>query len=265
MNYSVDAEDFLKFISQRTEILRDCAELIRAGVRDYNPTSDKAASPYALPRELFAAFLKIVLFFVGAGSYASQLPSAETSGKKIEGTPSSYQYLEIFSTAASNLMNDAKMNLIAMVRTGLHVGDAHGPVEVEELLAIIVTNMENDLRLHSQTNLIDMYSEYISRLQMEIQEYPSRRVLQDLNHVSEELQIVKNFLRDRISWLREWMDIGYRSGGSGIAPRNKILERALITTISMRNEALKELQEQVEALRTQVPFEFPSFSFQNQS
>lgn len=141
--------------------LYSVADSIHAGLAEPNPLDLNSKDfKYILDPDFIEAFDLTVLFLLCAGIHAQQMPK-DITGAPLQGNVS--LPLVLFRskrTRAKHLLMEAQARFI----TDYSAKFAYGPIAGEELLAIIVSQLETDLKIHGHRHLIKMYKEYVTML-----------------------------------------------------------------------------------------------------
>lgn len=177
MPFSVASKEYLNSLNCAIdELLHDGARQILAGIKESTDVGTTTLD-YTLPAELVHAFAETVTFLLFAGVRATQMPT-DMRGEPNDSVASALPTWKFWGKkdSAQELMNDGRLKLISMLTTGFDISDTYGQaVQVEDLLALMVSKLESGLYLHNEHwSLVDMYNEYIIKLVT----LPSKSLLQ---------------------------------------------------------------------------------------
>jgi hypothetical protein len=156
MAYSDYSKTYLRTLTSVIEELFHFAEQIRAGL--------KGAQGYVLPPEFVQAFYETVVFLLRAGVRATKIHNYMDKGSHEKGDALPFYSCMGREKCVMHWMNEGQLKLISMLTTGFVSGEVYGPVQAEELLAMIVTKLESNLNMYKKWGLVEMYSEYILKL-----------------------------------------------------------------------------------------------------
>ncbi|KAK2760286.1 hypothetical protein FQN54_002354 [Arachnomyces sp. PD_36] len=158
---------------------------------------------YRIPSSLVDSFRHLLVMVVVAGHLAKRAYQTreEYSGTDIP------PYLSFISnrsvarlvqcgSSAEACMNDAKREIVLMTYTG-DSSDivSYEAVSPEFVLALVMGDIRSRDSSNNTVNLIEVYQNYLLKLQFKVTQRPHQRLLQDIHYVVEELEILREVYR----------------------------------------------------------------------
>ncbi|EUC28395.1 hypothetical protein COCCADRAFT_9224 [Bipolaris zeicola 26-R-13] len=173
---------------------------------------------YSLPKELPEAFRRIIVFFMATERALDDVDKAHGHEYRFKDSyersilpysDKGLNVLERFEAGAMQSLRVARAHLCEMAsspspwRVMEHL--SRGPQYVcGELMRRLFLKP-----LEKHQTVGDLYREYISRLQFQVNHHPSKRLLRDLNLLQEELQILTSITIQQVNLIKNYMRVLY--------------------------------------------------------
>lgn len=225
-------EDVLRYVRSRLSEICSLVQSIQMGVRAEDGSKQQR---YQIPRALPAAFQHLVLLLVVISSTSNW---------------SEYSWSQMQSTFddCEGLLVEGRKQLLLMIHTDDY-RDSSGfqAVDSEALVSLILANLISTMSTEGDFHLTEVYAEYTTKIQSIVRDSASVKVYDDIKLLREELDIIKNTLRQQYDTLREFkstITLTYGVLSLSVSILDRILE-----SISQRIEDFDELQIQAETAR----------------
>ncbi|EUC43601.1 hypothetical protein COCMIDRAFT_27933 [Bipolaris oryzae ATCC 44560] len=173
---------------------------------------------YALPKELSEAFRRIIVFFMATERALDDVDKAHGHEYRFKDpyersilpyTDKGLDVLVRFEAGAMQSLRAARAHLCEMAspppprRVMEHLSLGPQYVCGELIRRLLLKPLER----HETVG--DLYREYISRLQFQVNHHPSKRLLRDLNLLQEELQILTSITMQQMNLIKNYIRVLY--------------------------------------------------------
>ena len=231
LNHFQDVE-VLTAITARLWALNDLVRSIQMGVR----TDDGSKQArYQIPRALPAAFQHLVMLLVVSSTVS-------------DWSEHSWNQLQTAFDECEGLLIEGRKQLILMIHTDDYRESAgFQAVDSEALLSLVLANLISHLSTEREFHLTEVYSEYTTRIHKLVRDSASVKVYDDIKLLREELDIIKNTLKQQEETLRDFRStINYTYGVTSLSL--SVIDR-MLESIEQRIDDFNELQGQAETAR----------------
>ena len=191
---------------------------------------------YRIPRALPPAFQHLVMVLVLASSIREWSNDIEKRMYKM-------------FDECENLLFKGKMQLTLMMHTDDYRESAgFQAVDSEALLSIIFSNLVSHLSIHGEFRLTEVYSLYTTQIQSLVRDQASVKVYDDIKCLREELDVIKQTLKQQAETLREFRrTIPVIRGVPSLS--QDVINR-ILKSVKERIDDFDELQGQAETVRS---------------
>lgn len=191
------------------------AQQLMAGVQNED---GQMSELYTLPKELSEAFRHIIVFFMATERALDDADKAHGHEYRFKDAyersilpyaDRGLDVLERFEAGAMRSLRVARARLCEMAsppqprRVMEHL--SRGPQYIcgELMRGLLLKPLEK------RETVGDLYREYISRLQFQVNHHPSKRLLRDLNLLQEELQILTSITMQQVTLIKNYIRVLY--------------------------------------------------------
>ncbi|KAI9772350.1 MAG: hypothetical protein M1839_002486 [Geoglossum umbratile] len=216
---------------------------------------DSKTSRFRIPQALVDAFARIVMLFV-LGAHAVDSPDIHNGWLNCQAQVGSHV------GECNDLMRKGSYHLISMTHTYDFAGaNLHEAIGVGGILSLVIESLLSDRSTDEDSgakfSVVEAYKLYTAKLQIEVQDRPSKRILQKLNYLSEELSIIRTTLHEQLDVLNTCRGLfDFEGGMSPIRPGGQTFEGRVsqrsIGLVKRRIEDIRELESRASVLATQT-------------
>ncbi|USP82040.1 uncharacterized protein yc1106_09314 [Curvularia clavata] len=191
----------------------DQAEELRDGVTNED---GQMSELYTLPKELPGTFRAIIVFFMATERALQEAVMARGQYHRLKNTyapealPYSKRGLEVFE----KFKGDAIRSLMIARAQLCYMARSDPPIDVTKYLSRGPEYIGGWLMrrlllkpLQKRATIGDLYRDYISRLQFQVNHRPSKRLLRDLNLLQEELSILTSVNTRQANLVRNYLTV----------------------------------------------------------
>ena len=225
-------EAVLNAITGRLWEINDLVRSIQMGVR----TDDGSKQArYQIPRALPAAFQHLVMLLVVSSTVS-------------DWSDHSWNQMQTAFDECEGFFIEGRKQLILMIHTDDYRESAgFQAVDSEALLSLVLANLVSNLSTEREFHLTEVYSEYTTRIHQMVRDSASVKVYDDIKLLREELDIIKNTLKQQDETLRDFRTtISYTYGATSLSL--SVIDR-MLESIEQRIDDFNELQGQAETAR----------------
>ncbi|RPA76035.1 hypothetical protein BJ508DRAFT_417761 [Ascobolus immersus RN42] len=251
--FSTDNRDALKRLNASMVEFKEMAETIAYSVEDWERTYPLEFAddfPYHLSSHLRSAFNHIVLFLVCFLRKEGLLESKSSQDVQAQhkGVPG------LIEGICKLALKKGRTQILLMKDAERVYSTPTLPLKAEQILSIVLEHIETTAV--KQTTVaacfpfMDRYTQIILQLQLYMQQHPSRRLLQDINALDNELKILEKLTVRRFKLIQSWFKlrtINPLRFPTGYYRTERILEE---TRVSLSD--IHELKHQMSQLRSQT-------------
>ncbi|KAH3913065.1 hypothetical protein HBH56_111250 [Parastagonospora nodorum] len=200
-----------------TQACGDALDLLERGkgLTDGVKNEDGSKSDlYTFPRELLEAFRKLIVFYLAV---ERALYYTEKSYQNVEDTmnverelPYSEEGLRVLKRFAQGVDNSlllARSELCSMVRPEISTDPMHNLELGPEYVCSWLMRRLMAKPLEKRMSIGDIYREYLSTIQFQVNHRPGKRLIRDLNLLQEELQVLAMINKSQMNVVHNYMRV----------------------------------------------------------